>query len=177
MMEPNKFFIIGMYGIILLVGMLAWQINGINNNMRVIDKNIITLDKNINVMDDNFYDQLHYQIGKIRGHLLANNTVDDDNVTGRYYPTNMNILIYAKARNVDSIHKTAYHEIGHYIWHEILNKSIRDEWLNTTFDCYPTNYSKESPTENFADSYAFWYKDELECQPQLDILNKIGGLK
>jgi len=147
---------------------LSWQNHETNNNLFLIDKNM-------HIMDSNFQEQINYQVGQIRTHLLANGTiVDYSNVNGRYYPTNMHILIYGKSRSISSVHKTAIHEIGHYIYWEKMIRKERESWDNLTFDCYPSEYAEEDNGENFAESYYFWYMDNLTCEPQLSYFNNLS---
>jgi len=51
-----------------------------------------------------------------------------ESTTGEYFTDTKNIIIYTKDRYVWDVIQTAYHESGHYLWHEFLNESQRREY-------------------------------------------------
>lgn len=146
-----------LFGVVVLLGLITWQIDRQFENMKILN--------------DNF----DYQISQMRSLMSANATiVDVGNMGGKYYPSNMNILIYSKGRSISSVHNTALHEIGHYIYYEILTEDEKDEWNNLEFDCYPSKYAEQDHVENFAESYQYWYHNNLTCELQLDFFNNIS---
>lgn len=57
--------------------------------------------------------------------------------------------------------ETLTHEIGHAVWKE-MPKSLKNEWnyISRNSLTYPSVYSKTKITEDFAESFAFWYLND-----------------
>jgi len=115
---------------------------------------------------------------------------NESNTTGEYFFDTQNILIYTKNRYVWDVERTAYHEIGHYVFYNFLNDSQREEWellYNNSVSHYDLNetekvkllmngssyfvsrYAKTDFSQDFAESYsAFRLKfNELDFRKEL----------
>ena len=96
------------------------------------------------------------------------------------------IILDASDKTVWEIQSTTTHEIGHYIWFNKLNKSLRNEFgvislyyrENDNIHCI-TGYENKT-IEDFADSYRAYehglYWKFQECRDKLNFFKKINKL-
>lgn len=79
----------------------------------------------------------------------------NDNILGRYYPVIDFITI--KGANTQTMHLTAYHEIGHHVYYTELQPDEVKYWkslyVNSTKKDFLREYSSKNPQEDFADVY------------------------
>ena len=85
----------------------------------------------------------------------CNQTQVTENTSGLYNPATTNIKIFSKGRRPHNVIRTAYHEVGHYVWYEWLSYSIRKEYrdiFNQTTE-WVSDYAKTEVDEDFAETY------------------------
>ena len=133
-----------------------------------------------------------------RDYYKASLEVDENN-TGEYFQDTKNIIIYTKNREIWDIKRTAYHEIGHYIWFEKLNESQKEEWIllyNHSISNYGLNdsekisllmngssvfvseYAEKNELEDFAESFSAWHLEwnKLDFRKELFMKKHITEL-
>lgn len=83
-----------------------------------------------------------------------------DDRQGTYYIDTADVELYLAGASYDRAKDVALHEIGHYVWFELLTKSERQEYTdvydNATF--FPSDYSKTNVDEDFAEMFMFGHK-------------------
>ena len=84
---------------------------------------------------------------------------------GFYFPITQDILINAKGQDLSEVKDTAYHEIGHYVYAQLLSRAHKIEYneiyvkSNIKFNnsLYGTHYDESDFVgEDFVRSFACW---------------------
>ena len=82
--------------------------------------------------------------------------------SGGCYNTETKVILVMGSMANDVIKWSSYHELAHYVWHNILNESERQEYIaQLNYSCNDpiTGYSRSDIQEDFADSIAEYYYD------------------
>lgn len=87
-----------------------------------------------------------------RAHLCA----------AEYIAETRKIVIY-EATNKATLAHILTHEIGHYVFHHIINQKLRYDWTNgiSPKSSFVTPYAKTNASEDFAECYAIYLLDEF----------------
>jgi len=95
-----------------------------------------------------------------------------DSVQGSYYQSeHLNAIVIWRFYSPEEFHHILYHEIGHYVFRNILDQPARDEWLygvRTRELKTVSDYACKNAREDFAECYAFRMiqRPELNLCPQ-----------
>jgi len=79
------------------------------------------------------------------------------NIIGSYFQSNKGIAIY-KFNSKKMFFKILYHEIGHFVYRNILSYNLRNKW-NTDIhqnNNFITQYASKNTGEDFAETYMFY---------------------
>jgi hypothetical protein len=89
--------------------------------------------------------------GLSRAHLCA----------AEYIQELRKIVIY-KAADKSTLKHIIAHEIGHYVFHRIIDQKLRYSWVNQVSPQakYVTKYAQTNASEDFAECYAVYLLDE-----------------
>ena len=103
---------------------------------------------------------------------------NESNATGEYFFDTQNILIYTKNRYVWSVERTAYHEIGHYIYCVWLNESQRNEWellYDNSISHYGLNDSEE--VKLLMNGSSYFVSDYAEIDAEQDFAESYSAFR
>jgi len=77
------------------------------------------------------------------------------NSKGSFNREKRRVLLYA-FDNRDMFYQVLFHEIGHYVFYNIINGTIRKKWVTqiSKQGGYVTKYAALNPSEDFAETYA-----------------------
>ncbi len=77
---------------------------------------------------------------------------------GSYYQTeNFSAIVVWKFKSTAEFHHILYHEIGHYVFMQMLQQPARDNWMYQIRKNEPqtvSSYAKKNSREDFAETYA-----------------------
>ena len=73
---------------------------------------------------------------------------------GSYYTGSQNIVLYTGSRSPYIVGLDAHHEIGHYIWYEFFNDTLRHDYLEiyNLANEHISDYAETSVGEDFAET-------------------------
>lgn len=80
----------------------------------------------------------------------------EEDFDGMYFLKSMDVELYLGGLSEDRANWVALHEVGHYVWFELLSSSEKREW-KTRFESetdFITEYSKTNLEEYYAEMYA-----------------------
>ncbi len=88
---------------------------------------------------------------------------------GAFFPEFQSIIIFNLVDKSLAPH-IIYHEIGHYVFHRVINSYVKKEWTTRIYSSSPpvSVYGGRNPVEDFAEAYAFYAQD-----PQLIAKNPV----
>lgn len=88
---------------------------------------------------------------------------------GEFIPHKRSIAIYDFDSRAQFEH-ILYHEIGHYVYFRILNKSAKKAWVSAIAynDDHITDYAATNASEDFAESYAIFVQDPKALESLAD---------
>ncbi len=76
-----------------------------------------------------------------------------------YHEHNLSVIIVFQFTSISQFHHILYHEIGHYVFLQVLNQEHRNRWfysIRPSEDKYVSSQARQNSREDFAETYAFY---------------------
>ena len=95
--------------------------------------------------------------------------------SGRYVFEDKSILMH-KFINKKLFHRMLFHEVGHFVFYNVIGGDLKKEWVTRLYPEYPyiTRYASRNGSEDFAECYASYV---LEPGKLMHIIEKFSFMK
>lgn len=95
--------------------------------------------------------------------------------SGRYVFEDKSILMH-KFINKGLFHRMLFHEIGHFVFYNVIGSDLKKEWVTGLYPEFPyiTRYASRNGSEDFAECYASYI---LEPGKLMQIIEKFSFMK